>query len=207
MGIGDDIFIVKRDKLFREKGAFKGFVTKEQKDFISDILTHGEYLTRTHELERDSNIQQIIPYVWLVNPQTKKAFLYLRAGTGNEERLYQKFSGGVGGHVDKKSVKEGEDPVEAAMMRELEEETVMNVYPSPKVVGFIKDDNDEVGKVHFGVVAIGETTEEVKPAEDMAEGKFYSSEEVDGFFNNPNNNVENWTRISWPFVKDYLTKL
>lgn len=207
MGIGDDIFIVRRGNLFGEKGVFQGFVTREQRDFVSDILRHGEYLTRTHELEKDAEVQQVIPYVWLVNPQTKKAFLYKRAGTGNEARLHQKFSGGVGGHVDKKSVREGENPIESAMMRELEEETVMKNYPSPKIVGFIKDDSEEVGKVHFGVVAVGETTENVVPAEDMAEGSFYSISEIDSFFGNLENNVEGWTRISWPFIREYISNL
>ena len=206
MGMGDDIFIVRREKLFDSDGSFQGFVAREQRDFVSRISKHGEYLTRTPELEKDSGIQQVIPYVWLVNPDSRKAFLYKRAGTGNEARLHHKFSGGVGGHIDRKSIAAGEDPIESAMMRELQEETVMCAYPKPRIVGFIKDDADEVGSVHFGVVAIGETTEEVRPAEDMADGRFYSSSEIDALFNNTENNVEGWTRISWQFIKDFLSR-
>ena len=60
---------------------------------------------------------------------------------------------------------------------------------------------------HFGVVAVGETTHDVKPAEDMAHGQFYSIEEVEKIFADSVNDVEKWTIASWPFIKDYLSKL
>jgi len=92
------------------------------------------------------------------------------------------------------------------MMRELKEEVVMNNYPSPKIIGFLNL-NYEVHAVHFGLVAIGETEEDVKPAEDMSHGKFYSIEEINSLFSNPENDVEEWTRISWPFVKNNLLNI
>ena len=162
---------------------------------------------RTKELENDRSWQQPIPYVWLLNPITKQVFLYKRSTTGNEGRLYNKFSGGVGGHIDKKElVENGSDPLTQAMMRELEEETIIAKYPIPKIIGYLNY-NSGVEDVHFGVVAVGETTHDVKPAEDMAHGQFYSIEEVEKIFADSVNDVEKWTIASWPFIKDYLSKL
>lgn len=207
MGMGDEILVVQRDVLFKE-GPFQGFVPSKLKDYLSIILSNSEYQVRSKELENNKSWQQPIPYVWLINPKTKQAFLYQRDTKGNESRLHNKYSGGVGGHIDKKELVDGEgDPIVQAMMRELREETIISEYPIPKIVGFINDDSEPVGEVHFGVVAIGETTHEVKPAEDMAHGKFYSMQEIDELFSNPTTNVEGWTRISWPFIKDYLSKL
>lgn len=206
MGMGDEILVVKRDVLFKNDN-FEGFIDSTKKNFIDLILKNIEYKIRSNELENDNNWQQPIPYVWLLNPETKMVFLYKRSKTGNEGRLYDKISGGVGGHIDKKELVENNiDPITQAMMRELMEETVMEEYPKPKIIGYLNY-NSGVEDVHFGIVAIGETTNEVKPAEDMTHGQFYSIDEVEEMFDAKKDQVEKWTLASWPFIKDYLNKL
>lgn len=199
-----EILAVKRRDLFKNK-EFLGFLPLDKSDFLLSILKNFEYKERS-SLEDDSSHKQIIPYVWLVNRKAKKVFVYKRAVTGSEARLHNKYSGGVGGHIDKDTEINSQDPIFDAMMRELKEELVMNNYPAPKIVGFINDESDAVNSVHFGVVAIAETEEEAKPAEDMASGEFYSIQDIEGIFSNPENNIENWTKLSWPFVKEYLSK-
>jgi predicted NUDIX family phosphoesterase len=203
MGMGVDILVVQRKKLFCDK-IFQGFMPVDVHDFLKGIEEKWEYQNRTEELEKDDSFKQLIPYVWIINPNENKVFLYKRATTGNEGRLYNKYSGGVGGHVDK--IEERGDPITNAMMRELREEVNMYSYPSPKIVGFLNDDSEDVGKVHFGVVAIAETTEEVTPLEDMQHGKFFKVEDVEKVFSNPENKVEGWTSLSWPYVRNYLDK-
>ena len=214
MGMGDEILVVKREVLFKDS-YFSGFVTKEQMNFIPTILGKNEFQVRTPELEKNPEYQQIISYLWIINPKSKQVFAYKRANKKehyNEGRLMNKVSCGVGGHIDKADA--GWEVIEKVMMRELKEEVKMDVYPTPKVVGFINDDGDDVGKVHFGIVAIVETTDKVEKGDDeMVSGQFqstghlYTLGELERMFNDPKNEVETWTRISWPFIKDYLSKL
>lgn len=214
MGMGDEILVVKRDVLFKDF-YFSGFVTKEQMNYIPTILGKNEFQVRTPELEANPNFKQIISYIWIINPKTKQVFAYRRAGKKehyNENRLMNKISCGVGGHIDKEDA--GWEVIEKVMMRELKEEIKMDKYPVPKVVGFINDDSNEVGKVHMGVVAIVETTDKVEKGDnEMVSGQFYSTGhlytigELEKMFNDTTNEVEGWTRISWPFIKDYLSKL
>jgi len=200
-----EILVVPRNKLFSANNQFQGFINSEEnKNFINTIMKNFEYLERNDSLEKNPNYKQIIPYVWLLNKETKKVFLYKRAKTGNESRLHDKYSGGVGGHIDQDTEKDSNNPIMDAMIRELKEEVIMEKYPSPTILGYINDETGEVEKVHFGVVALGETKEDVKPAEDMVSGGFYTIEEVDDLFSNPKTNVENWTKITWPFIKEYL---
>jgi predicted NUDIX family phosphoesterase len=217
MGLGDDILVVKREVLF-ENQFFQGFVPKDNMNFIPTILSNYEYKIRTRELEQDNSYQQIISYVWIINPKTKQVFSYKRASNKkySEERLKSRWSCGVGGHIEKADGVVGEegDPIESVLMREMQEEVKMKDYPIPKIVGFINDDSDNVGKVHFGVVAIVETLDFVEKGDDEMEmGKFFSTGhlytlgEMERIFNDPSNEIETWTRISWPFVKDYLQKL
>ena len=203
-----EILVVKRDVLFGDK-EFQGFLPFVEGDFISLILDNFEYRERD-DVEKDSSLQQPIPYVWIVNPFSKKVFAYRRASgkSYNEQRLKDKWSGGVGGHIDRDTEHASENPVLDAMMRELREEVLMDEYPTPKIVGYLNDDSNDVGKVHFGIVAIAETTEDVRKGDDeMVHGNFYSVGELEKIFSDSENNVETWTQLSWPFVRDYVNSL
>lgn len=203
-----DILVVRREKLFSKIKQFQGFLKfDEDTNFKDEIMEHFEYLERNELLEKNPDYKQIIPYVWLINPNNKKVFLYKRSSSGNESRLYEKYSGGVGGHIDKDTEEKSGDPINEAMLRELKEEVEMKEYPSPKIIGFINDETGDVEKVHFGVIAVGKTDENVKPAEDMESGKFYSIDEVNSLFSDKEINFENWTKISWPFIKEYIESL
>ena len=208
--MGKEALVVERNILFKDK-YFQGFLSVDEYDFLSLILEYFEYHLRGDELENNNLLQQIIPYVWIVNPIERKVFAYRRAsGKQNyrEIRLMNKVSCGVGGHIDREDLVKVEDVIIRAMMRELQEEVVMSNYPKPKIVGYLNDDSDGVGKVHFGVVALVEVHEDVKKGDDeMVEGKFYSIDGLERLFSDSNVEVESWTRISWPFVKGYLKSL
>ncbi len=201
-----EALVVQRDILFKDN-YFQGFLPFERADFIKVVLSNYEYHKRGQDLENNPELQQIIPYVWIINPKTKQVFTYRRAPDKNytEKRLRNKLSCGIGGHIDKT---DSENPIINAMMRELREEVLMSKYPQPKIIGYLNEDISEVGKVHFGVVAIAETNEEVeKGSEEIADGRFMSINELEALFSNPENDIESWTRLSWPFVKSYLKNL
>ena len=59
--------------------------------------------------------------------------------------------------------------------------------------------------MHFGIVAIMETSENVeKWSDEIDQGKMLTIKEIDNLFLNPEIEIENYTRISWPYVKEYL---
>ena len=201
-----EILVVKKEELF-DGVEFQGFCHLVLKDFMNIILEKFEYQERNQELENNPAFKQIIPYVWIVNPVSKKVFLYKRSTEGEEGRLHNKYSGGVGGHIDKDTEANSENPIIDAMMRELREEVKLENYPIPKFIGFLNDDIDVVGQVHFGVVAIAETEEEAKPLMHMEHGKFYTIDEVEKLISMKENELEGWSKFSWPFVKNYISNL
>ena len=178
--MGKEALVVKRDVLFRD-GEFQGFLPLEQRDFISVIMANHFYHERGDLLENNRDLQQVIPYIWIVNPEKKQVFLYRRSinqnkenGEFREERYMNKFSGGVGGHIDRDTEEGQSDPIMGAMMRELKEEVIMQRYGKPKIFGAINDDCDSIGRVHFGLLAVLETNEDVKARfeEGLGEGNF-----------------------------------
>jgi predicted NUDIX family phosphoesterase len=203
-----EILVVKRDVLFSER-AFQGFLPASEKDYVLSILNSHHYALRDEKLENNPSLKQIIPYVVIVNPSTRKVFGYKRFKKMpgiHEQRLHDKFSIGVGGHVDRNEIKV--DVLTDAAMRELEEEVEIDKYPLPRIVGFVNDDRDGVGQVHFGIVAIAETLESVRSrkGDEVTEERFYSVDEVDALMSS-NTEMDSWTRISWPFVREYLSKI
>lgn len=191
---------------------FQGFIRLNTRDLTSVIMKNFRYEPRGDALEADTSLKQVIPYIWILNPDTKKVFLYQRAkhdtpaGEHIETRYLGKYSGGVGGHIDEDTEQHSKDPITDAMLRELKEEVAMNNYPTPKFYGYLNDETDSIGTVHFGLIAIAETAEEVhaKAEEGLISGRFYDITEVDKLMNDPKAVFENWTRISWPDIRAYM---
>ncbi len=204
--MGREVLVIKRETLFKD-GFFTGFVPIHEGNFIDVINKNYEYRERGEELEHDINYKQFASYVWIINPQTKKILAYKRAPNEayTEARLRNKWSCGVGGHIDKDTEGGSKDPLNDAMMRELKEEVKMNNYPTPKIVGLVTLDNRNVENYHIGVVAIAETTENVEKNDaEVAELGFYSISEIERLFADPNNDIELFTQLSWSFMKKYV---
>ena len=72
------ILVVKRELIFGE-GSFQGFKPSSEIDYTQRILANHSYRERNAELESDTNFLQIIPYIWIINPEERKAFLYKRS--------------------------------------------------------------------------------------------------------------------------------
>jgi predicted NUDIX family phosphoesterase len=179
-------------------------------DFSKIIKENFEYRERSDVLENDPEFIQIIPYIWLINPKTKKAFIYQRAlgkGEYSDKRYINKLTGGVGGHIDRDTEQDSDDPVMDALLRELKEELLMKEYPQPEFFGYIKDNSDMFNKVHLGFVGKAETTQDAIPADGMKKGSFYTVEEIEKMFSDSNNQIEAWTKITWPFIKEYILSL
>ncbi len=205
--MGKEALVVERKILFQDK-EFQGFLPFEEYNFISLILNNYKYHQRSEDLENNEELQQVIPYVWIINPSEKKIFVYKRSSgkeNYNETRLMRKISAGVGGHIDRE---DSDNPIENAMIRELMEEVKIKEYPKPKIIGYLNDDSNSVGKVHFGIVAIAETNNEVSKGDnEMLEGKFQTIREFEDMLADSSYEIETWTRISWPFIKNYVERL
>ena len=111
------------------------------------VRAHGRYLDRP-VAEVDPGHKQLIPYV--VVRDGDATFLMERTAAGGDARLHLKASIGVGGHLN--PVDEGEDPLEAGLRREWQEELDAPWEPSFELVGLLNDDSNPVGAVHLGVV-------------------------------------------------------
>ena len=96
-------------------------------------------------MEDDPAFKQVIPY--LVLRDGPRWFLMRRTRAGADVRLHDRWSVGVGGHLNP-----GDADVAGGLAREWREEARAGFEPDFRFVGLLNDDTTEVGRVHLGVV-------------------------------------------------------
>ncbi|MEM2121541.1 MAG: NUDIX domain-containing protein [Candidatus Woesearchaeota archaeon] len=178
-----EILVVPRDVLFREK-YFQGFMNVEEYNYIPIILKNSIWVKRK-EAEFNPKYQQIIPYGVIINPKTKRVFVYKRSSEGkySEKRLYNKISLGVGGHIEKEDLKNKNSKkniIESCLIREIKEELNVKNIKKSVLLGFLKLEDNSIDKDHFGVVyLIHLNNSKISVNKDeIALGKFISFEEL-----------------------------
>ncbi len=110
--------------------------------------------------EKDYNFKQVVVYAVI---KSGDLFLtYRRTSKTNEERLRSRYSVGIGGHINIADTTQlslfNSDHKEGflleALWREIREEINIEaaILAEPRLICFINDDSNDVGKVHFGTV-------------------------------------------------------
>ena len=111
---------------------------------LAAALASASYRPRA-EAEVDPTWKQLIPY--LVLRDGAQVFLMRRTRAGGDARLHDRYTIGVGGHVNP-----GDAGIEDALRREWREEIAAAFEPETRLLGLLNDDSDPVGAVHLGVV-------------------------------------------------------
>ncbi|MFL5713805.1 MAG: NUDIX domain-containing protein [Chloroflexota bacterium] len=115
---------------------------------LEAVRRDGFYMRRG-DAEQDPTHKQVIPY--LVLRDRERWFLMRRTTAGGDARLHDKWSIGVGGHLNP-----GDGDVEGGLRREWAEEVAAEFVPEFVPVGLLNDDTTPVGAVHVGVVFIAD---------------------------------------------------
>jgi len=147
--------------------------------------------------ENDPNYKQLIPYVVFQSP--KGFFNYQRGKTSSETRLRLLRSLGVGGHIEKQDGDIGQNCYLKGLWRELEEEVGVAPSNNIKLLGFINDDTNEVGKVHLGIVHLYqmETSNLESQEHNLIDCKFSNMLEI----KETEESFETWSRLLLPYLE------
>lgn len=122
-------------------------------------------LYRRGDVETDTSLLQPIPYTVVIAPFGEegeaKVLMYKRSSKGGETRLQDKYSIGIGGHINGIDVENyfasptEESPCSACMFRELFEELGVDELNCEAVMLSDKpiyDDSEAVSSVHIGLL-------------------------------------------------------
>jgi predicted NUDIX family phosphoesterase len=115
---------------------------------LATIAIAGRFEPRP-AMESDPSFKQVIPY--LVLRDGPDWFLMQRTRAGGDRRLHDRWSIGVGGHLNP-----GDADLAGGLAREWREELVAAFEPRYRFVGLLNDDTTDVGRVHLGVVFVAD---------------------------------------------------
>lgn len=192
----NEIMVIEKSVLFLNNH-FLGFT--EKGDYESIILKNYEWMDR-QVAEKNDLFRQPICYIIICNLKLRKIFVYQRASQDKdypEKRLQGKYSCGIGGHIEKTDLK-ATNPIQASLLRELKEEVKITDAKEISIIGYINDEKDDVGKVHFGLLYLLNTKEEkITPlAREIQNGKLIDFTEFVNICSNSSLDVEGWAKIS-----------
>jgi predicted NUDIX family phosphoesterase len=159
---------------------------------LAAVAREGRFVPRS-AAEEDPTHKQVIPY--LVLRDAGRWFLMRRTKAGGDARLHDRWSIGVGGHLNP-----GDAGVEGCLRREWAEELVADFVPDFEPVGLLNDDTTAVGAVHVGFVYAADAAGRpvaIRETEKLV-GAFAPTDEVAAV----RDDLETWSRL----VFDALTE-
>jgi len=178
-------------------------------DFEAAVAREGFFVERAHA-ERQPLLKQVIPYS--VIECDGRVLLFRRLATGGESRLHDKFSIGIGGHINPEDLGPGAGtaadryPIEAGTRREIEEELAVRGTYDIRRVGILNDDSNPVGAVHVGVVQVVAVHGTVEIRErDQLEGRLVEIDELENLMAQ-GANFETWSGLLIPRLGEILSK-
>ena len=171
-------------------GTWRGVLYGDVDHYLELIAAEGEYRPRA-QVEGDPTWKQVIPYVVLKDHG--RLFLMRRTRAGADARLHERWSVGVGGHVNPE-----DGGVAGGLLREWSEELAADWTPDFRMLGLLNDDSDPVGQVHLGVVFSAEAAgREVAVREtDKLSGTFVTPLDVLRVYDR----LETWSSLLYDYV-------
>ena len=148
-------------QVFHQCGYFQGFNSEVERFLPSLLAEHNTSYLPRDEMEVDPSYKQLIPYCifrYVADSGDVSVFQYTRGNKQGEKRLHSKRSIGIGGHISTLDLGD-QSPYEVGLRRELDEEIRVESKFTQQCVGLINDDENEVGKVHLGIVHIFDVAE------------------------------------------------
>jgi predicted NUDIX family phosphoesterase len=191
----EQILVVKRSHLFPDtKEAWHGLNGELFNEFFSCVQEHKEFHPRSL-METDPTYKQIIPY--LVFAHENKFFLMQRTSTAGEQRLKNKYTLGIGGHIRKEDLLASSNNIMTWAEREFHEEVHYKGTYTVTPLGILNDDTDLVGQVHLGfVLLITGNSPMISVRSELKSGELYSLTECAHFYDT----MESWSQMIFSYL-------
>jgi predicted NUDIX family phosphoesterase len=143
----EQVLVIPRAALMDDPG-WLGVTSQNLAGFEDLVAREGRFQPRP-EMEVDRRWKQVIPY--LVLRDGERYFLMRRTKAGGDARLHDRYSIGVGGHLNP-----GDGDLAGGLRREWHEELRADFDPEFELIGLLNDDTTDVGSVHLGAVYVAD---------------------------------------------------
>ncbi len=186
----EQVLVVPRAVL-PDGAAWHGLRTDGLDGFADLVEREGSFRSRL-SMEADPSFKQVIPY--LVLRDGERFFLMRRTRAGGDPRLHDRYSIGVGGHLNP-----GDGDLGGGLRREWAEEVAADFEPEFRLVALLNDDTTDVGAVHLGAVYVADAAGRpvaIREVEKL-EGAFAEPAEVAAVADR----LESWSRLAFVYLE------
>lgn len=163
----------------------------DNKDRIFDTILKNQSFMVREEAEYNFEHKQVIPYVTVRH--SDDYLLLQRTKQQAEKRLHNKYSLGIGGHINPVDEMERENIIINSLYRELNEEVFVKDPDGLSFIGIINDESNSVSRVHLGLLYVLEaSTPDFKVLEtDKMTAKWVPKEELKEYYEG----LETWSQV------------
>lgn len=191
-GPEENIMVVKRTDFFTDDDAWQGIHDSDLESHLERIKAYHTFLPRSL-MELDETYKQIIPYI--IFTYQDSYFLMQRQSHSSEQRLKNKFSLGIGGHLRYEDMKESD--IVSWAMREFHEEVDYSGTFSTQFLGILNDDSSDVGRVHMGLVLLFKgDSPAIKVKSELKSGQLLSLHKCTEYYDT----LESWSQMAVRFL-------
>src|SRR3990167_324317 len=184
----ESILVIKSSEL----KLWQGLKTDSCDTLLNLINAKKEFHWRSI-METDENYKQVIPY--LIFQFQDLFFVMQRKETASEQRLKNKLSIGIGGHIRKEDI--SSKSLFDWARREFAEEINYDGKFETELIGALNDDSNSVGKVHLGIVFLLKgDSDQIKVRSELKSGYLVKKEDLETLVPK----IETWSKI----VSQYL---
>lgn len=202
----EQVLCIDREKLPESWVTQRTVLAMQFPTFIHTCTQAGFSFVRRGIAEEDRQKKQIIPYILLQTADGDLTAAYSRQG--NEKRLHNLWSIGIGGHINPEDKTSGtndfENILKTGMQREIEEELALRVASDPiEFIGMISEDITPVGSVHMGAVFLIRTQDPqgYLPGDELHNFTWHETRALSQL------NLELWSELALELINSLNSKL
>jgi predicted NUDIX family phosphoesterase len=182
----EQVLVVPREAIVPGEG-WLGVRHGGVEEALAIVAREGRFVPRA-DAEGDPSVKQVIPY--LILRDGERWFLMRRTKGGGDARLHDRWSIGVGGHLNP-----GDGDVLGGLRREWVEELDAGFVPEFVPLGLLNDDTTPVGAVHVGFVYVADASGRsvaIRETEKLT-GAFATTAETRAV----RDDMETWSRLAF----------
>lgn len=184
--LSEEIVVIPRNVL-DELGIGSGFTPFADLGMIERTINESMMYTKRETAEQDERYKQIIPY--LIFRHEQRYFIMQRKASAREQRLRNKVSLGIGGHIRKTDLS---GSIAEWGLREFNEEVWYPGGLETTFLGIINDDSNAVGRVHVGLAfLLNADSDQISVRSELKKGSLMTLQEAYTHYEE----METWSQL------------
>ncbi|KPK00984.1 MAG: hypothetical protein AMK71_07265 [Nitrospira bacterium SG8_35_4] len=148
----EDVLVIENNLIQSHIPGKNACLLRDASGHIVNKIMENQMFMERDEAEYNFSHKQVIPYVtirygndYLLLKRTKKQ---------TEKRLHDKYSLGIGGHINPGSPDSEDNIIMQGLYRELNEEISLHEPGGLHFIGIINDERNSVSRVHLGLLYV-----------------------------------------------------